>query len=114
MSANRAYLKGSAFERAVKSKLEEDGWIAIRSAGSKKPDLIAAKDRKIIVIECKSTKNSIVYLEEREIENLKKTAEQFGAESLFAVKHVKNKNWFIIAMDNVEKTDKGYRIKLDI
>ena len=113
MGVNRAYLKGCIFERSVKSKLEEDGWIAIRSAGSKKPDLIAAKDGKIIVIECKATKNNIVYLEEEEVENLKKTAEHFNAEGMYAVKYAKNKNWFIVDFETLEKTNKGYRIKLN-
>jgi len=114
MAAKKLYLKGCVFERTVKAKLEEDGWTVIRSAGSKKPDLVAAKDRKVIVIECKSTKGSIVYLDEKEVDNLEKTAQQFGAECLFAIKHVKNKNWFIVALENLEKTGKKYRIKLNV
>lgn len=54
------YEKGAKFERALVHKFWEHGWTAMRSAGSgntslPSPDIIALKDRKIILVECKST-----------------------------------------------------------
>ena len=74
--------------------------------------MVAARDKKIIIIECKSIKKNIAYLEEKEVENLKRTARHFGAECLFAIKHVKNKNWFIVSPENLEKKGINYRINL--
>ncbi|OYT34274.1 MAG: hypothetical protein B6U87_02310 [Candidatus Aenigmarchaeota archaeon ex4484_52] len=109
----KTYNKGYVFEQAVKSKLETDGWMVIRSAGSKKPDLIAARNKKIIIIECKSTKQDIIYFDEKEVKNLKKTASEFGAECLFAVKKNHLKNWFLVGLEALEKTKNKFKILLD-
>lgn len=48
------YARGTAFERAVRHSLEEDGYEVIRSAGSKgKVDLVAFKKGQILFIQCK-------------------------------------------------------------
>jgi len=54
------YEKGAKFERALVHDFWERGWSAMRSAGSGNtsllsPDVIAAKDGEMILIECKST-----------------------------------------------------------
>ncbi|MBT9252190.1 MAG: hypothetical protein KM296_00545 [Brockia lithotrophica] len=52
------YRKGRNAEYAVKRKLEKEGYIVIRSAGSHSPaDLIAVNEEKIVFVQVKSTNN---------------------------------------------------------
>lgn len=105
------YKKGYAFERLLKLELEKDGWKVIRSGGSKKPDIIAGRDGKVIVIECKSSKYSRIYIDKKEVENLKEVAGAFHAECMFAV-HINRKRWFMISPDNMKETKNSYSIEL--
>lgn len=50
---NRKYRKGYLFERRVKKYLEKKGFRVFRLAGSKPADLIAMKQNKVYIIECK-------------------------------------------------------------
>ena len=53
---NRSYIRGSNFERSVIHQLENIGWSAIRSAGSKKMfDVIAWNSDSLKFIQCKTT-----------------------------------------------------------
>ncbi|MEM1546471.1 MAG: restriction endonuclease [Candidatus Methanomethylicia archaeon] len=57
---SRSYVKGRRFEHYIKDKLEAKGWIVTRSAGSKGPfDLLAVKNGKILLIQCKWRRNTI-------------------------------------------------------
>ncbi len=61
------YEKGANFERAIVHEFWERGWTAIRSAGSGNtsllaPDIIAIRDGRIILVECKSTSRERLYL----------------------------------------------------
>jgi len=58
------YERGRRFEYRVKRFLEGEGWVVIRSAGSKPIDLVAFKDGVILFIECK--KRGYVPKEQRE------------------------------------------------
>lgn len=99
---SQKYMKGYRFEREVKEKLEKDGWFVIRSAGSKKPDLIAAKNKKVVVIECKVSKNPVLYLQKKEVERLRKVASNFNADAMYAVKY-KRKIYFVFTNQLTEK-----------
>jgi Holliday junction resolvase len=48
-----SYYKGKCFEDKVKNILERMGYAVLRSARSAFPDLIAVRDGKPILIECK-------------------------------------------------------------
>jgi len=105
------YKKGYAFERELKLKLEEDGWHVIRSGGSKKPDLVAGRKGKILIIECKVTKKSRIYLEKDEVRHLETVALAFGAEAIFAVK-VDNRGWSLVTLDSLRETGKHFMVEL--
>ncbi len=105
------YKKGYSFEREYKQKLESDGWTVIRSGGSKKPDLIAAKDGAILVVECKSTKKGKVYLDKLEVENLKKVALSFGGKGVYVIKQT-NKGHKLINLDQLKEVGEHYCIDL--
>jgi len=99
-----AYKKGYAFERQLKKDLESKGWSVIRSGGSKKPDMIAAKDGRRIVIECKSTSKDAIYVEKEEVKKLRDVACAFGADCLYAIK--KDKRGFSL-VDLSQFSEKG-------
>ena len=54
-------MSGSDYERELKQKLIEKGWLVFRSAGSFVCDLIAVKPKEHILIEVKSTKQKAFY-----------------------------------------------------
>ena len=51
---NKNYQKGRRKEYALKRKLESEGWLVLRSAGSHGfADLVAISETKVIFIQCK-------------------------------------------------------------
>jgi len=106
------YKKGYNFERKIKLELEAQGWKVIRSGGSKKPDMVAARDGKIVIIECKITKGKKVYLETDEVEKLLDVANHFKAECMYAVQRIRE-SWSLVPLDSLRKTDKGYVFDFD-
>lgn len=53
---NRAeYYRGYRFEREVRSRLRNNGFIVVRGAASKPVDLVAFKDGHVVVVECKAS-----------------------------------------------------------
>lgn len=106
-----AYKKGYTFERELKLKLGQDGWRVIRSGGSKKPDLIAGKDGKVIIIECKVTKNSKIYLEKDEVNHLKDIARAFGADAMYAIKRT-NCGMNLVSLEMLKETPKFFSVEL--
>lgn len=103
------YRKGYVSERELKIFLEKQGWTVIRSGGSKKPDLIAGKEGKILVIECKATKSK-AYVDPEEIEALKITASQFNGTPLLAVRCSSNRGdkWKLIPIDDLKRSGKFF------
>ncbi|MFH1127420.1 MAG: Holliday junction resolvase Hjc [archaeon] len=106
-----AYKKGYAFERELRLKLEKDGWHVIRSGGSKKPDLVAGKDKKVIIIECKVTKSDKIYLEKEEVLYLQEVAKAFGAEAMYAIKR-KNNGMSLVTLSTLRETEKFFMVEL--
>ncbi len=108
---SKKYFKGYKLERKVKDMLERDGWYVVRSAGSKKPDLIAAKDGKIVVIECKATSKETLYLDKEEVKNLVDVSKHFNAQPMYAVKY--NGKIYFFFLDKIKERDKSYLIEID-
>ena len=101
------YRKGYAFERDVRLHLEKDGWVVIRSGKSRKPDMVAARNGKIIVIECKSLSSKKAYLEKDEVEKLREVAEAFCGECVYAIKHTGN-GWSLVPVSELREVDGSY------
>ncbi len=108
---SKKYFKGYKLERKVKDMLERDGWYVIRSAGSKKPDLIAAKDGKVVVIECKSTSKQTLYLDKKEVKNLIDVSKHFNAQPMYAVKYARKIYFFF--MEEIKEKEKSYVIEIE-
>ncbi len=107
--------KGSIFERQLITMFWNEGWAASRIAGSGStkyfsPDIIAGKERRIIVIEAKTTIEKQKYLTKTEVEELKEYAKIMGAESWISVKF-KNNNIKFVSTNNVKTTKKSIIVK---
>ena|SRR3989338_2212169 len=107
------YKKGYGFERSLKLDLESKGWKVIRSGGSKKPDLVAAKDGKVIIIECKFTSNGVIYLEKDEVLNLQEVAKHFGGECIYYVRRKNDKVPIMATIDQFKEVNNSFVLKLD-
>ena len=107
-----SYRKGYKFEWEVRRFLERKGYYVIRSAGSKKPDIIAGKGREVLVIECKYTSKNKLYVPKSEVKNLLFVSEMFNAKPFFLVKR-KNKGFFFVAPDEMEELEESFVIDLE-
>lgn len=108
--------KGSNAERDLIHKFNENGWVAIRSAGSgsmqfPSPDILAGNNLRRLAIECKSTADIRKYLTKKEVDELVFFAQKFGAEPWIGVKFDRME-WFFINIEDMEKTDKSYSIDI--
>ncbi len=114
--AGRNKQKGSKAERELLKKFVEDGWMAIRVAGSgilpdPSCDLIAGKRNKKHCIEVKSSKAKIKYLDKKQVENFLYFSEIFGLKPLLAIRF-NQEGWFFLKPKYLEKTKSGLKIDL--
>jgi Holliday junction resolvase len=77
-----SYPSGRRFEWSVRNLLESCGWVTVRAARSKPVDLIALKDGRILLIECKYNTR----ISSERIDYLKSLAGKAGARPILAVK----------------------------
>ncbi len=105
------YRKGANAERELIRMLEKEGFAVIRSAGSKKVDIVAGNGRLYLCIEVKSTKGEKLYINEEEISKLTSFAEKFGGKAIIAVKFINN-GWYFLYPNQLMKSGKNYKIML--
>ncbi|MEM2956026.1 MAG: Holliday junction resolvase Hjc [Candidatus Pacearchaeota archaeon] len=110
-------IKGANAERELLHMLWSNGFACIRVAGSgciPEPscDLLAGNGILKTAIECKTSKENKKYFEKKQINNLKKFAENFGLQPLIAIKF-NRKGWWFISPDKLEDTGKGFAISLE-
>jgi Holliday junction resolvase len=92
------YAKGANFERKLVSDLWAHGWAAMRAAGSGTtsypvPDVIAAKNGRTILVECKTTKKDRLSLKTNMLE-LKKFADISGGDAYLAIRFYRKEQRF--------------------
>lgn len=109
--------KGSNAERELISLFWENGYAAMRAAGSgstrfPSPDLIAGNRIRTLAIECKASKELKKYLNQDDIEQLKNFSTAFGAEPWIAVRFNVLK-WYFLTLEDLESTPKGYVITIE-
>ena len=110
--------KGSKAERELLHMFWSNGFAALRSAGSGSmkypgPDLLVGNKTRRMAIECKSSRNSKIYLDEHDVSQLKDFSNVFDARPWFAVRFLR-KDWLFLAIEDLEKTPKGYVIDLKV
>jgi len=108
--------KGANAERELLKKLLEEGYMAIRVAGSgilPEPscDLITGKLKKKFCIEVKSCKSNKKYLDKKQIENFLLFSQIFGLKPLIAVRF-NREGWFFVGPKKLERTKTGLAVSL--
>ncbi len=108
--------KGSNAERDLIHKFNDNGWVAIRSAGSgsqqyPSPDILAGNNLRRVAIECKATADTKKYLTKKEVDELVFFANKFGAEAWIAVKFDRM-DWFFLNIEDLGQSDKSYSIDI--
>jgi len=110
--------KGTKGENELIKTFNESGWSAIRSAGSgssryPSPDILAANAIRRLAIECKVTKDTKKYFQNREIEQLQLFSQKFGAESWVGVKFP-DQPWYFLMLEDLKDTGKCWLVSLEI
>jgi len=110
--------KGTNAERDLIHRFNDNGWVAIRSAGSgsmqyPSPDILAGNNLRRLAIECKAVNDIKKYFTEKEITELVFFANKFGAEAWVAVRFDRI-DWFFLTIEDLEKTDKSYYVDIRI
>ena len=93
------YQKGANFERSLVRAFWDNGFAAIRAAGSGSapfpiPDLIAAKGDRVIILECKTSAKESFRLDKHDLEKLRLFRERADCEAYVAVKFNRGKPMF--------------------
>ncbi len=93
------YQKGANFERKLVNLFWENGFTAIRAAGSGSapqpiPDVIALKDERVIILECKTTSKESFRLDKEDISKLETFRLRANCEAYIAVKFDREKPKF--------------------
>jgi Holliday junction resolvase len=106
--------KGIRFERELIHKLWQNGFAAMRSAGSgatsyPMPDIVAGNGRRWVAIEVKMRASLPLYLSEQEVKDLVMFSNLFGAEPFIAVKIPRN-DWKFFHLAQLKETKKGYAV----
>ena len=117
MGLNRK-AKGTRGERELIKVFNENGWSAIRAAGSgsspyPSPDILAGNASRRVAIECKVTKDQRKYLLTEEIEQLQTFSRRFGAESWIGVRFP-SEQWYFLMLEDLEKTETHWVISLEL
>lgn len=100
--------KGSNGERELIKFFNDNGWGAIRSAGSgssryPSPDVLAGNSLRKLAIECKVTKEKRKYFQKDEIEQLKVFSSLFGAESWIGIKFG-SEPWYFLMLEDLQNS----------
>ena len=108
--------KGTNAERDIIHRFNDNGWVAIRSAGSgsmqyPSPDILAGNNLRRLAIECKAINDTKKYFTSKEIEELVFFANKFGAEPWVGIRFDWI-DWFFLTIEDLEKKDKSYFIDL--
>ncbi|CAB49732.1 Holliday junction resolvase Hjc [Pyrococcus abyssi] len=94
------YRKGASAERELIRKLENLGFAVVRSAGSKKVDIVAGNGSMYLCIEVKATRKTKLYLRKEDVERVVEFAKKFGGKPILAVKFI-GVGWRFVVLDNV-------------
>ena len=118
MSGLNKKAKGSNAERDLIHQFFDNGWVAIRSAGSgsmqnPSPDILAGNNLRRLAIECKTVNDTKKYFTAKEVDELVYFANKFGAEAWVAVRFDRI-DWFFLNIEDLEKTDKSYFVDVKI
>ncbi len=109
--------KGIRFERELIHALWNEGFAAVRSAGSgssgyPSPDILASNGRLTLAIEAKVREKLPLYIPAEKVRELVMFSNLFGAKPVIALK-IKKEKWRFFEIDVLLETEKGYKISKD-
>lgn len=113
MSKRRnAKARGSSAERELLHKLYDEGWGAVRAAGSgsiplEVPDVIAGNNGRVLAIEAKYCSTNRQYLSKQEVADLLAFSFRFGCEAWIGVRFTR-KGWYFIRAAELISSGKNY------
>ncbi|AMM54827.1 Holliday junction resolvase Hjc [Pyrococcus kukulkanii] len=96
------YRKGANAERELIRLLEKYGFAVVRSAGSKKVDIVAGNGNRYLCIEVKSTRKEKLSIKKEEVERVRDFASRFGGTPILAVKFI-GKGWRFVELKRNER-----------
>ena len=110
--------KGTKGERDLVAFFNEQGWSAIRVAGSgsskyPSPDVLAGNAIRRLAIECKVTKEKKKYFSRKEIAQLHTFTQNFGAEVWVAVKFA-TEQWYFMMPEDLEDTGQSLAVSIEL
>ena len=110
--------RGINAERDLIHRFWEQGWAALRAAGSGSsqfpaPDVVASNNVRKIAMEVKLTTEKRKYFTEKEIRELLYFAEKFGAEAWVGVKFFR-RPWAFLSVEDLEESGKSRSVTLEI
>ena len=106
--------KGSRFERELLNLFWDNGFAAVRVAGSgsssyPSPDLVVGNGKKFYALEVKMRKELPLYINGERLRELVMFSNLFGAKPLIAFK-LPRKRWKFFTISDLIETEKGYKI----
>ncbi len=106
--------KGVKFERELIHALWEEGFAAVRCAGSgsmsyPSPDIVASNGKIILAIEAKVREKLPLYIQDEKLRELVMFSNLFGAKPVVALK-IKKEKWRFFTVEMLERTERGYKI----
>ena len=94
------YSKGRNLEYSVKERLKGLGYMVFRCAGSRPVDLIAIKEGKILLVECKTGLNP--FLSPKQSNHILEISKNSNATPILAVrKKHREIRWFEVTEQNI-------------
>jgi Holliday junction resolvase len=107
------YSKGARAERELLNYLASIGFSVIRSAGSGvnsiSPDIVAIKQGKGFAFESKAWDGTGISIDHEKFLSLKAWRDNSGMDTYMAWR-MKGDGWYFIALDEMAKTDRNYRV----
>jgi Holliday junction resolvase len=109
--------KGANAERELLKRFVEEGWMAIRVAGSgilpdPSCDLLAGRKSKKYCIEVKSIKTNKKYLDRKQIESFMLFSEIFGLKPILALRF-NREGWFFLHPRHLKKSGTNFSTDLE-
>ncbi|NPA47494.1 MAG: Holliday junction resolvase [Thermococci archaeon] len=104
-----SYGRGASAERELIKMLERAGFAVVRSAGSKKVDVVAGNGDICLCIEVKSTKGDKLYFRLEDMDKLLDFSERFGCTPVIAVKFV-GRGWRFYRPSDLERSGMSYPV----
>ncbi len=105
------YSKGARSERELLNFFHENNYSVVRAAGSGvnalSPDLIASKNGRSFVFECKAWDRGNISIPKEKIETLLEW-EKNGNMEAYVAWRMNNNGWFFIKPSQMNKTEKNY------